>query len=244
MTWVNKTKLTVLILASIGAFTPICALERSDILDAFQAKALPQVLQRRPNASQKDIQIQILNLDQLSIDARNASSCNIRIEPGADLIGKTIIFMDLYNENNLLLKKAKIVSQITVSSTFLKTKRVVTKDQVITSKDVDIVYEDDYAKPIKAIRSLLEIKNKVTAATLGPGVYLAEFMLKNPIIIHRGDNIEALMYGDNLEIKIRVIALEEGSVHQHIKLRSTLKDQKTLEGEILDSKTVRISALR
>ncbi len=242
MIWVNRLNLITLIL-TLSVPTLIFGMPFAEVQQNFKDKALPLVLSKREFASPHDVQIQILNAEQIANEARRAATCNIHIEPGADLIGKTVLFVDFYDENQVLIKKSKLWSQVSVYSNFLKTKHLIQKDQVITSKDVVVSYEDDYAKPIKAFHSLDEIGNKVTAATLGPNVYLATFMVKNPIIIHRGDTVDAILVGDHVEVKIRVIALEEGCVHEKIKLRRSLRDHKTLEGEIIDSQTVRIAAV-
>ena len=203
-----------------------------------------RILEQKPQINASGVTIVIKNEQELSNIAESASSFNFTIDPSISIANVTILPISFLDEDNTLLKKSKIITETTTKTFFLKTKRIIGKEAKVTSKDVETVYESDYAKPINSFRSLEELETLKTAAIIGSGVYLAKFMFKATPVIHRGNTVTLQLSGNNLEIKIKAKAQDEGGIGQRIKVTPLVGEKKTMEGEIIDSQTVRIDSMR
>lgn len=232
----------ILLLCLAG--TAICALPYTSVESEIKTKMVSQILKQKPHLQETDITITIKNATDLAEIAETSATINFTISPESSISNITVLPISFLDENNLLLTKAKVITETITRAHFVKTTKVLTKDSVITTKDIEVVYENDYSKPPSSFKSPEELLNKRTASMIGKGVYLAKFMIKDIPIIHKGDTLNILTIVDNLEIKIKGKALEEGYQNQKIKVSPYLGEKKTLEGEIIDSQTVRITTLR
>ncbi len=228
----------------IGSISPILGIPTSVFKEDVSTVLIQHLKTQKSYISTSDVAISILNLSDLSQHLSQATSFNIRLAPGAIIVGKTVISIQFLNELNQIITKTNLITHVTVQARFLKTTRTIPADQMILPEDVEVIYTDEYAKPVNAIRSIDALVGKKTIVQLNKDVYLAEFMLKKIPLVRRGDQIKLEVIRDGLTVTIPVEALEDGVLSQSIRVKTLLNDPKVMEGVVLDSKTVRIHPLR
>jgi len=243
VTWVNNK-----ILAAIAFFFILSSLtygmNRSLFLKEVNNKLFQHIKLMRPSADMKDLEISITNLPDLEEYIIKTTSFNLRIADNSNLIGKTVIFIDFFDENFKIIKKNKMITSIIMYENFLKTTKLIDKDEKITSSNVIVVYENNYGKPVQNFHSISQLENYRTLSKIGTGVYLARFMVKEDPTIKRNDKITLKIKKGVLEIEILGQALEDGYKGKSIRVKSLLEEEKTFEGEVLDNETVLINSIR
>jgi|GEM_PF-3796501 len=161
------------------------------------------------------------------------------IPPNPQLLGKTVIPVTFYSETAILSKKQLFIV-CDVKSNFLKTVKLLPKASSIATSDVTVVYESVYGKPIKSLTQFSDIDGRETLSTLTAGTYLSSSMLKAVPLIRQGSIVQAHFKKDNIELNLKVQALEEGFKGQTIRVKATFDKGKILLGEVVDSNNVSI----
>ncbi len=212
----------------------------SDII----AKVVKQAKINKPFATSPEIQVTIVNKKELEDVCIKASSYNFEIKKTTLIIGRTVTPVMFSDQDNQIISKMNVSSFVTVKSNFVKTKKILIAENAITSADIEIVTEDSYGKPENTYRDMAEVIGKLPKATIGKNVCLTPMMIKITPVIKQGQTLEAIYNQHNLIIKVPVRALSDGYAGQKLRVKTLLGQEKTVEGDVIDSQTMVIKSLR
>jgi flagella basal body P-ring formation protein FlgA len=126
---------------------------------------------------------------------------------------------------------------------FFKTKKVIIQGDLITEENCEPVFQEIRTKHIFAIREKADCLGQETLMTLAQGTILSTNLIRPIPIIRKGDNVLIILKKQNIELKFKGEALQDGNKQRKIRVRSFWKDQRILEGEVVDSKNVEVKLL-
>jgi flagellar basal body P-ring formation protein FlgA len=184
--------------------------------------------------------IDISFLDKLEFLPPKITNFKITIKSNDKYVGNISIPVTFYDSNNNILDKIFIQTKISVYSTVFKTKKVIDKGKVLKLQDIFPSQISIRSKPNNLIFNINNIIGKETKFTIGKETTLVKSMISAIPDIRRNDKITIIYNNNNLELKLKGLALNNGSVGEKIKVKSFFRN-KIFEGEIIDSKYVAVN---
>ncbi|MFC1751946.1 flagellar basal body P-ring formation chaperone FlgA, partial [Thermoproteota archaeon] len=119
-------------------------------------------------------------------------------------------------------------------------KKIIQKQMLITSPDIEIKDMNIYGKPIQAFDKIEQVLGKEAKLTIGGNVVLTKWMIQQIPMVRQGQPINIVVASEGLEIIVKGESLEDGYIGDNIKARTLLKETKILKGEVIDSSSIKI----
>ncbi|MFC1771328.1 flagellar basal body P-ring formation chaperone FlgA [Candidatus Margulisiibacteriota bacterium] len=188
----------------------------------------------------KNIKILIKNPTSLSSIPDLAESFKIGINPDANYLGHTVLPILFYGKDNKFLVKNFINIQVQVFTPLIKSAKTIKKDRIVNQEDVIVEVNDFYLKPPNTYCKLEDVLGKQAKFLIGKGTFITDSMIIPKLDILKLNKVTGLYIKDNLQLKIKVIALDGGRAGDTIRVKSLFKNN-ILEGEVIDSKYVKIN---
>jgi flagella basal body P-ring formation protein FlgA len=215
------------------------ALSKNSLKNGIITKATQKILTNYDYLSKKDIKIKIANQNALEIPP-NVDSYELVIQQFSNILGETILPLVFFDKNKKRVHKAHIKLKITAYTNFLRATETIYKHAKLTSANIKATYESLYAKPANHVSSLKQSLGKEAKTFIPKKSLILKRMIRDVPNIRQGDKITILVSDKNLALKVKGHALEDGVIGDSIKVRTSLKNKKTLIGEIIATKLVKV----
>ncbi len=163
------------------------------------------------------------------------------IKPNASLLGNTVMTLVYFNKAGDKIEKKTVMIHTEAFTTFIKARSPLFKGQIIQEHDLKSEYETMLGKPYNSVRELKDIVSKEAIATIPADTVILEAWVRPVPVIKRGDVIQMIIEGENMQLKAKGKALNDGGKGDIISVQSIFKADKILRGEVVDSQNIKIN---
>jgi flagella basal body P-ring formation protein FlgA len=184
--------------------------------------------------------IDIKNRKALDFIPANARSFKLDINPDAKYLGHSVLPILFYDSLNKLITKSSVNIQVQAITSLFIANRSIPKGTTITEADILIKKLDLYAKPYKVLLNLSSALGKEARWTIAKDTILTQTMITDTPDIRKLSEVALLYKKENLELKIKAIALDNGIIGDTIRVRCLYKN-KIFKGEVIDSQHVKVN---
>ncbi|MCP4049188.1 MAG: flagellar basal body P-ring formation protein FlgA [bacterium] len=231
---------TIIIIIFISSGLAAAKPDKSAIADYIKKQVIRQVLDKNSQFSSSDIKISIQNKEILKYVPENTVTCKLDIRPKANLLGKTVLPLLFYSQKNNLLKKTSVIINTNAYTNFARTTKTIKRGTVLSREHIVFKYEPFYGKPVNCLLKTEDIIGKEAFSTIPKNALITEWLIRDIPDIRSNDKITIVLNKNNLELRVGGIALENGYIGDNIRIRTTLKERKLLEGTIIAPQCVKI----
>lgn len=199
-----------------------------------------RILLENPFLTTTDIQVVITNTKNLEIVPPKMVIYQLQFNATeSSLFGNRVLKLHFYDQNHWFIDSRTVLIQVIAKTHYLVTSRLLKAHEIIKEDDLIYVYNEIYGKPKGVIRTTEQAIGKETIAIIPKGTLLMEHMIRTVPVIKVGSKVSIWYDKNNISIKLDGEALQDGAVGDKIKVRNLLF-KKELEGEIVDSKNIKI----
>ncbi len=200
---------------------------------------IKKVLQDYPSLVSGDVSIRIKNKDILGSFSKGASSFSLVFPHRSSVLGRTAIPFQFLDKDGTLLQEVKIITEVEAKAVFYKTLRRVKRGRYIQEKDVEAVRLSLHGRERQRVRSLADIVGQMARSSIASETVLFSYMLDDVPDVRKGSPVRVLINKEGFELKVKGHVLDDGNVGDIVRVRTQLKSNKVLHGEVIDEQTIR-----
>ncbi len=244
MIWVNK-HMGVLFLLLMGVWVSLvngATLTESELTPQIKQFVVKKVLDEYPFSTAEDVKV-TLKTPKGMTPPEGATSWLLDVDPEVHFVGTTQVSLVYFDDQKSELKRVPILFQVKAWGHFIKATRIIYQNETLTTQNCEDIYAQVSAKPFHAVSLMSQVLGKEAITTIGRETILTDTMIRSIPSIRKGDKIQIILKKNNIELKFKGEALENGIEKKKIHVRSGLPDRKVLEGDVIDSKNVQVISL-
>jgi len=221
--------------------TTLVGVTSDEVLSSIQERFENQLRAHWPGIVTENITVKILNyLDIEDSISSDVYYTQLDLPEQIDVIGRTVRPLELYSKDNELLDKIPVVVSAKARNRYYKASKRIYKGDIIRESDIRSEVMDMHGKPKRSVFNRDDIVGQQADSVISKGTVITSWMVRPIPTILEGDKITVFLVGENLELKIKGIALDDGYLGESIRVKSDVHKKKTLKGEIIDSSTVKV----
>jgi flagella basal body P-ring formation protein FlgA len=218
----------------------VAVVTKDQLKNSIISEFKQQFLKHHATVDSKDVRVVILNeaaIDDVSV---TIGSSVLDLEEDIDVLGKTVRPVTLLTKDGHFLDKLQVVVLVEAKITYFKSSKRIHKGDIIRKDDFYPIILDMKGRPKKSIFFLEEIVGQQAAYAITAGTIITRRMVRDFPDVEVGDIITVFLVGENLELKIKGQALDEGYTGDTIRLKSDVHKKKMLKGEIIGPSSVQV----
>lgn len=196
-----------------------------------------------PMVSKSKIEVSLLNRDMLTQLPEGASSVEFVIPEGSNVVGRTILPLQILNRSNELIETKQLLSEVKVMYTFYKTNRLLKRGELLRASDLAPVELNVANYSDRQLLMLAEIVGKEAKTTIAKNTIVGDWMVREMPLIRQGEMVNLVFQENGLLLKAKGKALEDGLLGSYIRVQSSMKANKIIVGEVINEKSVKVSML-
>jgi flagella basal body P-ring formation protein FlgA len=200
---------------------------------------IKKVLQDYPSLVSGDVSVSIKNEDILGIFSKGAASFSLVFPHRSSVLGRTAIPCQFLDKKGEVIQEVKVVAEVDAQSLFYQTVRRIKAGTPIQASDVEEISLSLQGRDRRRARHLSDIVGQVARTSIVAETVLFSYMLDDIPDIKKGSPVRVIIYKNDFELKIKGHVLEDGNVGDTIRVRTQLKSNKVLYGEVIDEQTIR-----
>ena len=212
------------------------------IMGKVQQTALSALLSEYPAISSSDVRISVKSRQDMA-PPNEAKSWKLELSANTHFLGTTILPLVYFDQAHSEIKRMPLIFQIQAKGHFVKATRVIRKEEILTTSNIEDSLEDIEGKPFVQVPSYQKALGKQVVMTIAKGAFILDSLIKQVPVIKQGGKILIILKKQNVELKFKGEALQDGQKGSRIKVKSALPDHKVLEGEVIDAETVEVRLL-
>ncbi len=221
-------------------FSDVLFSQTMSVQEELKARYKEKIVTDHPKVVSRSVSVVFFNEQELRYP-ENGVSYRFSFPEGADLLGRTLLpltFMDRYGDPVL---EIKVAAEVTAKSYYLRTLKQLKRRSKLTEKMVERVLLDTYGKPLNSVFDFNEILGKEIKATVAKNTIITSGMVQHPQIIRKGDHVLILLETEGMSLRLKGRSLDDGALNEMIRVQSSYKSRRILQGEVIDESTVRVS---
>lgn len=200
-----------------------------------------RLIEQFPHVITSSISIEFVNRNAISKLPRSFARFKFDIRPDIRPLGRTIIPLQVYDDQDMLMDDRQIVVKVRAKSHYIRAKRHLNKGEIISLEDISMQAMDMHGKPYNSKRKLEDVIDKQVATFVSSGTILTDYMVKPQPLVRKDDWVEAIYSSGGVELSFKVRVLEDGAFKEMVRVESTVGDQNILQGKVINEKTVYIN---
>ena len=202
------------------------------------------LLQRLPYAQASDCQVNFIHPEQwktinhlLSLPGYSGA-CDLQTH--RPLLGRVIIPYVVSNQGQVV-QRFSLGVNTSVDVPVVILKNAVSRGSILTESDLVLARQSVARVPYQSVRSVKAVLGMQARMPLVKGSLLMPWMLVEQTVVYCNDPVQILCEGPSLLLKVAGMALQDGALHDRIRVKN-IDSQKILLAEVLDDKKVRVTS--
>jgi len=222
--------------------TSLFGVTQSEVRDQLRSSISDKVARQLNRFSDVDLTIDIRFPDQSGTLLASAVTTNVVLSDYGNYVGRSVIPIGLVDAKRRIFSTVKAVVDVTAVGGYVISSHVIQKGHQLSTSDV-VVHRgvvNDISR--QAFGDVSQVLGKETVATVSDGVPLTQTTIREVPDIRRGDSVWVDYRNGAIQLKVPGEALSDGRIGDRLRIRLKLDSHKVMEGKIVDSTTVRVSA--
>lgn len=223
-------------------FSDVLFSQTISVQEELKSRYKEKIVTDYPEVVSRSVSVLFFNEQELRYP-ENGVSYRFSFPEGANLLGRTLLpltFMDRYGDPVL---EIKVAAEVTAKSYYLRTLKQLKRRSKLTEKMVERVLLDTYGKPLNSVFDFNEILGKEIKATIAKNTIITSGMVQYPQIIRKGDHVFILLKAKGMSLRLKGRSLDDGALNEMVRVQSSYKSRRILQGEVIDESTVRVSLM-
>jgi flagella basal body P-ring formation protein FlgA len=220
---------------SVSAAVSVSAIE------ARLKRDIPVKLQSQLSAfSNVEMEVVAQLPDRANLAMDQAVSFNYQLADYNNYLGRSSILVQLIDSNRRPISTIKAIVDVTAIGNYVVATKVLPKGHEITSSDVVIRRDTVNGQSRLAFGSLTSVIGKEATSTISEGSTLTQLVVRDIPDVRKGDIVWVDYRHGGIQVRIQGESLGDGKIGDKVRVRLRLDSHKVMEGEIVDSTTVRV----
>lgn len=192
-----------------------------------------------PDLQNEILQLDVINEPNLRV---NQYKFQVMVRQGQSFLGRFSVPIRYLDANGKIVGTDVVRCQTQIVTTVWTATKPIPKGVALSSNNCvsrNIAINGDSINSVKLKQSLSECW---AARPIAKGQVIQSWMVGAPPVVRAGDNIKVKVIGENVEISVPGVALEDGKIGDTIRIRNVTY-QKVVVGNVEDSQNavVRVS---
>lgn len=210
------------------------------VTQAITQKVIDRLQMDYPYVATADIRVTIRNSDLFKAIPDSATDVRLELKPDAAILDRMILDLTLLDSENQKIEQRRVFLSVEANTDYVCAAKLIPRRKVIQDQDLGTVHASIYGKPKSVFRNKKSIIGLESVTIIPKGTLLINQMIRRIPVVQKGDVVLLRYQGeDGVVIRFEGKALADGGIGDIIKVRGT-HFNKELEGEVLDSKNVKI----
>lgn len=228
--------LLLVLLATVAAATP--AYGANKVADALEAKLVEAVKARLGLAAETVVRVTNVKPSDRKALAGATSIISVDLPPGERGSGRVtarVTVATKRGEESDLWVMAEVAIELPV----VVAARAIRRGAQITPGDVKVERRTDLR--VQAFTDPGEVVGREAKQAIREGEVLDDRLVTLPVVIRRGDLVDAIVTGKAFRVRTRAEARESGAVGDVIRVQLTGKERKVVRGRVVSAKEVEVT---
>ncbi len=222
--------------------TAVFGMTVADVQNQMKTSISDRVNRQLNRFSDLELMVQVHLPEQSTALLASAVSVNFQLSEYGNYVGRSSIPIGLIDARHRVFSTVKAVVDVSVTGGYVVATHILTKGQRIASEDVTLRRGTINDVSRQAFGSVDMVLGKEVVATVSDGVPLTQPVLRDVPDVRRGDFVLVDYRNGGVQVRVPGEALADGRIGDRIRVRLKLDSRKIMEGKIVDSTTVRVSA--
>lgn len=220
----------------------ISAMSMAELQGQLKASVSDRVGRQLNRFSDLELAVQVQLPEQSATLLEDAVSVNFQLSDHGNYVGRSVIPVGLVNSRRRVFSTVKAVVDVSVDASYVVAARTISKGQRIASEDVVLRrgIVNDVSRQV--FGSVDMVVDKEVVSTISDGMPVTQLCVRDVPDVHRGDFVLVDYRNGAIQLRVPGEALADGRIGDRIRVRLKLDSHKIMEGKIVDSTTVRVSA--
>jgi flagella basal body P-ring formation protein FlgA len=201
-----------------------------------------KVMKDHPNVVSSSIKVVFFNGDELTYP-NGSESYQFSFPERSNVLGRTLLPITFVDHDGVQIKRVKIAAEVTAKSYYFRAVKQLKWRHKVTVDDVERVLLDTYGKPPRSFASMAAILGKEVKSTIAKHTIFSFFMVQQPKIVRKGDHVLILLNQEGVSLRLTGRALDDGALNEDIRVKSSYKTRRILQGEVINENTVSIPSM-
>ncbi|MBN1547906.1 MAG: flagellar basal body P-ring formation protein FlgA [Syntrophaceae bacterium] len=158
---------------------------------------------------------------------------------GKDSLVGNSLFSIRFFDDGIQIEKYQVRVNIEIQERYLASNRIIKRHTIIEPSDLQVLRRWVRIPSLKSISDADEIIGKKLIMAVGPGREIKRNMLKEPILVKRGEVVRIVLEHGQMSLLATGVAEEEGVDRQRIRVKN-LSSQKVIAAKVMAPGLVKV----
>ncbi|NBV41156.1 flagella basal body P-ring formation protein FlgA [bacterium] len=224
--------------------TAVHGVTLKQVTDALRPGIEKSVRKYYERYSSLNIQVRVAYPEQIGSVLEKATTVNFSLASYSNYTGRSVIPVQVIGQNQQVPSVVKVIVDVDVSGNMVVAADTIAKGQVIEPGNVILVSGMLNGQPKNGFGSLSGVIGKESVTVIPGESIITQTQIREVPVVRRGDVVTVDYQNRGIELRVPGSVLEDGKIGDRVKVRLRLESAKIMEGEVVNSSTVRVRIIR
>ena len=202
------------------------SVEKNNLIAHVKAQLIQKIQVEYPEVDPKLIYVTFTDTTALDKYDGMFQGYTSMVEYMSNPLSARAVNIKLHFDDKPISKKVALLYKATATATYVRLNKTLKRNSIITDSDLELYTSNVLGKSRKSYHQIEDVIGLESKYLLAKGSLLTERNLQKPPVIHSGDIVSLVIYGNGVMLKIKGKSVQDGALGETIKVKSLVNKSK------------------
>ncbi len=168
------------------------------------------------------------------------ASYNYQVVSYSNYLGKSYIPVQLIGPKGNPVGRIQVAVEANGTGSYIAAARQLSKGDVIVSSDLVVKRDTLLGQQLSGFGIIESLVGKEAVSAIAEGAMITKMVVRSVPDVRRGETVFVDFRNGPIQVRVNGVALGDARIGDNVKVRLKLESHRVMEGEVIDTTTVRI----